>query len=98
MFGASLRTKNKLPHIILLNDMTFDIIKNHPIQHEVYVFPAENKEPLKQMDSVNRFQGYWIRLQLISSSRVICVELSKHLPEKPLLRKIYVIGFKITLC
>ena len=45
---SSLRTKNKLPHIIPLNDMAFDIIKNHPIQHEVYVFPAENnKESLK---------------------------------------------------
>jgi integrase len=45
---SSLRTKNKLPHIIPLNDMAFDIIKNHPIQHELYVFPAENnKESLK---------------------------------------------------
>lgn len=45
---SSSRTKNKLPHIIPLNDIAFDIIKNHPVQHEVYVFPADNnREALK---------------------------------------------------
>jgi integrase len=45
---SSLRTKNKLPHIIPLNEMALSIIKNHPVQNEKYVFPAENnREALK---------------------------------------------------
>lgn len=45
---SSSRTKNKLPHVIPLNEMAFSIIKNHPVQNEIYVFPAENnREALK---------------------------------------------------
>jgi integrase len=45
---SSSRTKNKLPHVIPLNEMAFSIIKNHPLQNEIYVFPAENnREALK---------------------------------------------------
>lgn len=36
------RTKNKLAHIIPLNNIAFELIKNNPKLHDVYLFPAEN--------------------------------------------------------
>ena len=51
---ASGRTKNKLVHIIPLNEIAFDIIKNNPKQHDVYLFPADsNIEPL-QVDGFSK--------------------------------------------
>lgn len=44
----SSRTKNKLPHIIPINNSVLEIIKNNPRLHEIYLFPAtDNMGPLK---------------------------------------------------
>lgn len=44
----SARTKNKLPHIIPINDAMLGIIKTNPRLHDVYLFPAANNiEPQK---------------------------------------------------
>ena len=44
----SSRTKNKLAHIIPLNELAFEIIEKSPKLHNIYLFPAQNNiEPLK---------------------------------------------------
>lgn len=44
----STRTKNKLPHVIPINDVMLEIISSTPKLNETYLFPAENNlEPLK---------------------------------------------------
>jgi len=44
----STRTKNKLPHVIPINDAVQKIINNIPRLNNIYLFPAENnQEPLK---------------------------------------------------
>lgn len=44
----STRTKNKLPHLIPINEVMLSIINNTPEFNKTYLFPAENNlEPLK---------------------------------------------------
>ncbi len=44
----SVRTKNKLPHIIPINNGMLEIIINNPRLHDIYLFPSSNNiEPLK---------------------------------------------------
>jgi len=51
---ASGRTKNKLVHIIPLNEIAFNLIKNNHKLHDAYLFPADNNTEHLQVDGFSK--------------------------------------------
>jgi integrase len=48
------RTKNKLPHIIPLNIMAYEIIKTNPRLNDIYVFPSDNNQSCLKVDGFSQ--------------------------------------------
>lgn len=48
------RTKNKLPHIIPINNAMLTIIKNNPKLHDIYMFPAVNNLGPQKVDGFSQ--------------------------------------------
>ena len=48
------RTKNKLPHIIPLNIMAYEIIKTNPRLNDIYVFPSDNNQSCMKVDGFSQ--------------------------------------------
>jgi integrase len=48
------RTKNKLPHIIPLNNIAFDIIKTNPRLNDTYLFPSDDNQSCLKVDGFSQ--------------------------------------------
>lgn len=51
---SSERTKNKLPHIIPINNGMLEIIGNNPRLHDIYLFPAANNVEPQKVDGFSQ--------------------------------------------